>query len=362
MLPDPYDESESISYWPSAADLFMTLFIISIAAIAAIIVALLPTNDLSDQEAINNAVGINMSKIRQPVGELRTTLELPPISENAKPKLVISKLEETCQEAIKEIEILSSNTLADELTKLRKEVATLKSENLILENKNLVLLNENQSLKAQLKKLESAQKIIDQLEHDYGILLTENNDLRRQLNDKPPIINLTGSSQNADDPDAPPAIVFSSGKATLQPRFVQNLEGKLFPKVGAILEKYTTVDTLEIVGHTDGSPVSSKSNLDESIASHFAGSNNFSTMIAGSNCDLGLMRALAIRKAWKDWLRKEGKSDLYDGIDIRCYSAAQTAPPIGSKAATDGQVKSNWLSPNQDARRIEIRFTQLKTQ
>lgn len=121
------------------------------------------------------------------------------------------------------------------------------------------------------------------------------------------------------------------------------------------------MDTLEIVGYTDGSPVLSQSNLDESIASHFAGSNNFSTMTAGSNCDLGLMRALAIRKAWKDWLRKEGKSNLNDRIDIGCYSAAQTVPPMLSKAAIDPSEKSNWLSPNQDARRIEIRFTQLKT-
>lgn len=361
MLFDPNEDPESVSYWPSAADLFMTLFIISIAAIAAIMVALLPTNDLSDQEAINNAVGIDMSNIREPVGDLRETLELPPISKNAKPKMVITKLDETCREAIKEIELLSSNDLAEQLDDLRSQIANLKSKNKDLKDKNAKLTIENHTLKAELKKLQDAQYLIAKLEKSINILRTENNDLTRQLNDQPPIISLTGNAKKSDDRNAPPAIVFSSGKATLKTEFINSLEETIFPKVGDILEKYTTVDTLEIVGHTDGAPVSSESNLDESIALHFAGANNFSTMEAGSNCDLGLMRALAIRKAWKDWLNKKNKTDLNNRINVRCYSAAQTVPPENAQAAVNPNIKANWLAPNQDARRIEIRFTQLET-
>lgn len=359
MLFDPHDEEESVSYWPSAADLFMTLFIISIAAIAAVMVAFLPTSDFSDQEAINNAVGTDMAKIRKPVGELRTTVDLPPISTAAPPAVVIAKLDETCKVAIERITLLSSGDLSEQIFKLQNELLKLKQQNKELEERNKMLTE-------QLDGSEDYSKLVSKLKSEIENLQNINiqheakiHELITQLNDKPPIINLTGK-KGENEPDAPLAIVFQSGKATLKSEFTETLHQNIFPDVGQLLKKYKSIDTLEIVGHTDGSKVSTRSNLDESIASHFAGSNNFSSMTPGSNCDLGLMRALAIRQAWNQWLDEQDELSHLKKIDVRCYSAAQTVPPADSKAATSPSFRSHWLESNQDARRIEIRFTQLK--
>ena len=70
------------------------------------------------------------------------------------------------------------------------------------------------------------------------------------------------------------------------------------------------------------------------------------SLTAGSNADLGLMRALAVKEEWVKWLTKKHVSRE---IHLRCYSAAQGIPP----AMVNGTVLDEM------ARRIEIRFTQL---
>jgi hypothetical protein len=114
------------------------------------------------------------------------------------------------------------------------------------------------------------------------------------------------------------------------------------------------VDTLEILGHTDGVPVGGNGgNMDKKLAGVFNAGLAVAKLEAGSNVDLGLMRALAIRESWMKWIKMKHQNNprLLD-VNVRCYSAAQTIPPIAGMPIT--------AEDNPVARRIEIRFTQLK--
>jgi outer membrane protein OmpA-like peptidoglycan-associated protein len=70
---------------------------------------------------------------------------------------------------------------------------------------------------------------------------------------------------------------------------------------------------------------------------------------AGSNADLGLMRALAVVQQLRNIQVKEKK---LPGLSFRAYSAAQLILPSGEFAVMARQE-------DQRRRRIEIRFTRL---
>lgn len=169
--------------------------------------------------------------------------------------------------------------------------------------------------------------------------------LEEQLNDKPPIINLTDSAANRYN--------FDSGSAELNSEFLVELQKEVFPDMKIIINKYKAIDTLEFVGHTDGTELSRKSNFDTMLPEYLEKKSQLSSLRPGSNVDLGLLRALAVKAAWLDWmpsLNTEDQSRL-NKIDVRCYSAAQTLPPAGV---------SSFRGKNANSRRIEVRFTQLK--
>jgi flagellar motor protein MotB len=170
-------------------------------------------------------------------------------------------------------------------------------------------------------------------------LLAEIDRLKRE----PPIIELP-DAQNGN---------FELGKALISPEFATLLEHRVFPRLLKIVEEYPTVDTIEIIGHTDNKPISSsRSNLDTRLAVVLQSDYGTSSLFAGSNADLGLMRAAAVRESWIQWVQQQ-PATFSRKIGVRCYSAANAIPPSGTASV-----------PSEDrdkrARRIEIRFTKLK--
>lgn len=424
---DSDDDLSSPGYWPSVADLFMTLFVVSIAILAAVFFVLLPKASAPGDAATLVAVGPGLVNVRTPVNKLREPLngkwineekrELPEIPDNQSPKFVIAALKETCEIAVwrideleKEIERLKGSG-PDPLTGVDVEdirkptnrlllainskdeiasgtsgqevvsklgVATDGVEKSLTHYKELLsrysqkhqkasawhdwfkttlakieLTNAQENAGADLKqavaniKLGGKSQVIDNFIVTIESLDKQVRGLSEQIvdltkaNDKPPIITLDDGGYQ-----------FPKGKATLE-NFLEKLHDIEFPKMENLLSKYPIIDTLEIVGHTDGTPMGGDGNMDEMIPL-VLNEGGVAKLKANSNVDLGLMRALAISEAWEEWIKAKPSGFQPRKVKVRCYSAAQTIPPNGQELIT----KKN----NPKARRIEIRFTQLKKQ
>jgi outer membrane protein OmpA-like peptidoglycan-associated protein len=220
-------------------------------------------------------------------------------------------------------ELQKAEDLLVKITKERDDLLKEKSK----PNAIIADLNER------IKKLNAE---IDKLKAEIDKLKGENDKLKGE-NDKPPILVVDAMQ-----------VSFEKGKAELERIHRETLQKDVFSELLNIVEKYKSVDTIEIIGHTDRSSVGGKSNLDHELLKALKGDEN-SLLTAGSNADLGLMRAIAVKQEWDKWLKKEGII-LPRPIKVRCYSAAQGIAP----ASKNGKFFAS------QARRIEIRFTQLK--
>jgi hypothetical protein len=77
---------------------------------------------------------------------------------------------------------------------------------------------------------------------------------------------------------------------------------------------------------------------------------------AGSNNDLGLLRSLALKKEWTDYVESYQPikdRDVLRRLKIRCYSAGQTILPV----PVDNPTPDTFRKKNDSARRIEMRLT-----
>jgi flagellar motor protein MotB len=156
-----------------------------------------------------------------------------------------------------------------------------------------------------------------------------------RLKQKPPIITLDEARNYR----------FETGSAALSPQFTELLETKVLPQLKDIFNRYP-VNTIEIIGHTDTQPSSGRaSNLDTNLLPVIGGTQSMTSLLFGSNADLGLMRAVAVRLTLEHLTSNFG----LQAVRFRTYSAAQTAAP-------DGPVAPHGLSDDR-RRRIEIRFT-----
>lgn len=335
------DEDPTPGYWPSVSDLFITLFIITIAILAAVFFALLPKNNVASEKAVIVAVGQDLGKIRTPTNELRKVLGLPRIRPTQNPDEVMIALEETCSKACDRIRELESkiNTLSQEPS--RKKLADLQAE--------------NRDLKTKLEKLRDDTKKLRNILRGVGVetLIAENKNLRRLLHDQPP--NIQFSEQKKD-------YNFGSGSSSMGAKFIEGLRKNEFKQLADEIvarqdKGRVKVDTLEIVGHTDGKPFSRGGNLDQGLPEVLAGKRKISSLTPGSNNDLGLLRALAVRRQWEAFIDEHQQADVLRSVEVRCYSAGQTILPA-SKAhpkATD------YMQDDKRARRIEMRLTRLKS-
>ena len=170
-----------------------------------------------------------------------------------------------------------------------------------------------------------------------------------RLNDRPPILNL---------PEAE-GFRFDSGSAELSQDFSRRLETDILPKLNRYCLQYETqIDTLEIIGHTDGQAVSGRvgrgSNLDEKLHPGVDMAENAGLQF-GSNADLGLLRALAVAHR----IRLAQAQGRLARVDVRAYSAGQLILPDHLAAAGDAPVAVAEFGDNE-RRRIEIRLTKLR--
>ncbi len=296
MLDDVEDQPMTASYWPSISDLFMTLFIIALALVGTIYYLLTPKQKPGTAQSIVEAVGMEMKTVREPVNKMRRALEPPAhvmLRATQSPGEIIAGLDATADEVVTRV------------------------------HDHWRDLYETEKTRGEETKREVAR-------------------LQKALNDKPPIIDLEDAR----------SLTFIKGKAEISPGFRAQLNNKEFEELIRILNSYNSVDTIEIIGHTDASPVGTSSNLDSGLVGVLSGRGRAASLTAGSNADLGLMRAFAVKEEWVRWLA-ERRIRLSRRIDVRCYSAAQGVPP--------NDIAGTLEEREAKARRIEIRFTQLSS-
>lgn len=157
--------------------------------------------------------------------------------------------------------------------------------------------------------------------------------LARANNEKPPLLRLTEKE----------SFRFGTGSYALNAQFKASLDRRL-PWIKEQIDKYR-IDSVEVIGHTDGQPSPGSSNLDLLLP---RAGNSFAMQSyqSGSNTDLGLLRALAVANYLKAKLDASGTK----GITVRPYSA-------GSLIAEDGGYAPADTKDRADRRRIELRFT-----
>ncbi|QOV24382.1 OmpA family protein [Anabaenopsis elenkinii] len=142
---------------------------------------------------------------------------------------------------------------------------------------------------------------------------------------------------------------FDSGSARINPSFYNYIATKILPEIERASKQYN-IDIIEVIGHTDGQPNGNiASNLDLNLENVARGGLELEKLQAGSNADLGLMRALAVVQQLRNIQVKDKK---LPGLSFRAYSAAQLILPSGEFAPV---VRES----DQNRRRIEIRFTRL---
>jgi flagellar motor protein MotB len=176
----------------------------------------------------------------------------------------------------------------------------------------------------------------------------KNSELRRQL--------FAGGSRKSQ---LPPNIVitaaggydFPSGKAALPSSLESYIEDDLVSKIEENIKEFG-INTVVVIGHTDGQPVNSNvSNLDSLVENVSVGDKSVEELSAGSNVDLGLMRALAVVRRLQDIQKQEGR---FKGLDprkgFRAYSAGQLI-------LKNGEFAQPNPNPDKERRRIEIHFT-----
>lgn len=350
-MSDSDDDIPVQSYWPSVTDLFLTLFIIAIAIVAVVFCALLPTNNVGKDRALVHAVGNDLLHVRAPINRLRKELELQPVGVNARPSEVITALSETCDTGVTQVNFLRSRIkdLQERLSQLMG-AADPQAE---MER----ILKENEQLKRKLESLEQQMARIGTIGNDpEGVnkLLRENEDLRRENTDlnKPPNIQITEQKEEYR---------FAPGSSVMGPDFVEGLNQNEFARLaGEIVDRQeegrVKVDTLEIIGHTDGMPIKRAGNLDQNLPEILVGTrSDISSLKPGSNNDLGLLRALAVRIQWERYIETHEHREILQKVKIRCYSAGQTILPH----AGANPIADDFRKPDSSARRIEMRLTRL---
>lgn len=134
---------------------------------------------------------------------------------------------------------------------------------------------------------------------------------------------------------------FKSGSAELNTDLKNYIAQKIIPSIERI-SKTHDIEFIQVIGHTDGQEIGSVGNLDKMLEKVANRQASVTTLKAGSNTDLGLIRALAV-------IQEIQKDNQLKNIEFRAYSAAQLYLPSGKLASLD---RKN----NEDRRRIEIRF------
>jgi flagellar motor protein MotB len=134
---------------------------------------------------------------------------------------------------------------------------------------------------------------------------------------------------------------FPSGSAELTPDLQKYIQTTIEPEIQKATEK-GNIDFIQVIGHTDSQGIGNAGNLDSTLISAATGKEKVTALKAGSNADLGLMRAVAVVQ-----LLQQTKG--LEKVRFRAYSAAQLYLP-------SGQLAPITAASDDTRRRIEIRF------
>ena len=193
-------------------------------------------------------------------------------------------------------------------------------------------------------KVGNFQNQVTQLQ---GLVTTSKDKLEQKSN------RVTELETEIEKLKSPPIIVirdsksrrFESGSAEISGDLKGFIEEDLVKQIENFAKEYQGY-VVEVIGHTDGQVNrGSISNLDTELEQVVKGNESVSSLAAGSNADLGLMRALAVVQR----LQKNPRLQELD-LKFKAYSAAQLYNPTGNYAGAN-------RSPDQSRRRIEVRFT-----
>tara|TARA_B100000678_G_scaffold98291_1_gene82125 strand:+ start:364 stop:1203 length:840 start_codon:yes stop_codon:yes gene_type:complete len=135
---------------------------------------------------------------------------------------------------------------------------------------------------------------------------------------------------------------FESGRATLRPRFEQQLRSTVIPALKRNIDDYG-VDVVEVIGHTDEVPMPGVSNLDANLIQASANRIPTDALSFGDNAGLAMARAVAVVRI----LRAD---ERLRGVTILPLSGAQMIVPVDTVA--DGRANRS----DELRRRIEIRL------
>jgi flagellar motor protein MotB len=146
---------------------------------------------------------------------------------------------------------------------------------------------------------------------------------------------------------------FESGHADLPKPFADRLENEILKQIEDTVNK-NSVDVMEVIGHTDGTPKSGASNMDNALIAftlNAAAISKVGALKAGSNADLGLARALSV-VAFLQSRFAASKNPKLQAMLCRAYSGGQLISP------TDNTIDAAINADVPARRRIELRFTQ----
>lgn len=162
-------------------------------------------------------------------------------------------------------------------------------------------------------------------------------------NQEAPIITLSENN---------PAFRFPSGSAQMNPNFEEKLLEDVFSKIQENSQRYQC-DVLMVIGHTDEVQVGESrrtSNLDDQLTRAYA-TGTLDELHAGSNTDLGMVRALALVNFFR------AHQELIPSIRyVLPYSAGQMIQ-LDRSLSTTLLNDNNQGLPDETRRRIELQLT-----
>lgn len=221
--------------------------------------------------------------------------------------------------------------------KLQKQDRTIKKNENLIEDINTEREKLEKTIEGLKGRITTIQGIVNSQDNEIG-------DLRRQQ--FPPSIVIENAGKFA----------FISGEAKLSNDLKNFINNELVKIIETNFDQYN-INTIEVIGHTDGQPVNqSNGNLDLKLEQSARNNTSIAQLNPSSNADLGLMRALAVVKHLKQ-IKRQGTYLQNKNIDLdtsfRVYSAAQLILPNGKFAQPNRK-------PQDNRRRIEIRFTKIE--
>lgn len=168
---------------------------------------------------------------------------------------------------------------------------------------------ENQKDKPVEEQLKHYKFRTSQLMDSLNLLRGKYESDSSKYQDNPPIIILSENNENHR---------FELGSAIVPEDLRNELEKKIIPELGKWSEQYNC-NAIMIIGHTDGVELSRKSSNLDSYINESVDDDEVNSLKAGSNMDLGIMRAISVMNV----LRKQKNGTLSRIRYWLPYSAGQ---------------------------------------